>query len=68
MTSLDSVGFDIFNGIGGYNGVTSSKSIALSAVAHHPSDIATFLPALSLLWQLGCLGDILIDRICSSFD
>jgi hypothetical protein len=39
MTSLDSISLDLFNGVGGYNGVMSSKSIALSAVAHHPSGV-----------------------------
>jgi hypothetical protein len=39
MTSLDAVGFDLFNGVGGNSGLTSSKSIALSAVAHHSSGV-----------------------------
>lgn len=37
MTSLDAVGFDLFNGIRGNSSFTSSKRTALSAVAHHPS-------------------------------
>ncbi|KAJ7675057.1 cortical protein marker for cell polarity-domain-containing protein [Mycena rosella] len=38
-TALDTVGFNMFSGVGGSSSLTSSSTTAVVAVAHHPSSI-----------------------------